>query len=529
VTVVCAATLAGEAVGASRAAGASKIAWGRCSDPALRGLLGIQCGYLSVPLDYGNPGGQQIQLAVSRLVHTSSHYQGVILANPGGPGVSGLDTSANLALGLVGEGFVNTASEYDWIGFDPRGVGASRPAISCIPDYFKADRPDYVPRTRALLTYWLGQSKAYAQACGAKSPLQATLLAHMTTADLARDMDSIRTALGQQQISYYGFSYGTYLGQVYATLFPSRVRRLILDSNINPHWLWYQANLQQDVAFNRNENIFFRWLARYHSVYRLGRTVSSVHKLFYATENRLRRHPAGGQIGPDEWTDLFLGAGYAQQSWPSLGRAFADWVHTHSRRATGALISHYRSADDPGNDNSLAGYLAVECTDAAWPTSWGVWNHDVSAINSIAPFIAWSNTWFNAPCIYWPAPAATPFQVNGGAIRSALLIDETLDAATPFQGSLVVRGLFPHSVLLAEPGGTSHADSLNGNLCVDRTIVRYLSSGALPPRRTGAGWDKTCAPLPTPVPGARAHFARGATGVIVRPPGRLGLPSAAAG
>jgi hypothetical protein len=92
--------------------------------------------------------------------------------------------------------------------------------------------------------------------------------------------------------------------------------------------------------------------------------------------------------------------------------------------------------------------------------------------------------------------------INGGGIHSALLIDETLDAATPFGGSLEVRKLFPNSVLLAEPGGTSHADSLFGNLCVDNTIANYLASGKLPSRKPNAKWDKTCKPLPRPVPGA---------------------------
>jgi hypothetical protein len=93
-------------------------------------------------------------------------------------------------------------------------------------------------------------------------------------------------------------------------------------------------------------------------------------------------------------------------------------------------------------------------------------------------------------------------QINGNGISSALLIDETLDAATPFPGSLEVRTLFPHSVLLAEPGGTTHADSLSGNLCVDNTIANYLASGQLPARNPGAKWDKTCKPLPRPNPSA---------------------------
>jgi pimeloyl-ACP methyl ester carboxylesterase len=488
-----------------------------------------QCGLLSVPLDYGNPGGQQIQLALARVSHTSRHYQGAILVNPGGPGASGLALGGFLATTLQQEGFGAAAAGYDWIGFDPRGVGSSRPAISCIPNYFAANRQSYVPRTPRILSYWLSRSMAYAQACESASPLQAALLRHMTTPDLARDLDSIRQALGQSQISYYGFSYGTYLGQVYATLFPTHLRRLILDSNINPRRIPFRTgNLDQDPAFNRDENIWFGWLARYDRVYGLGATEHAVRTLFYATEGRLRGHPAGGVVGPDEWVDGFIAAGYGQQAWPHLGRVFADWVHRPNVHAAGELISIYRSADTPGNDNSFAVYLSVECTDAPWPTAWSTWARDVSALSVTAPFLAWSNAWFNAPCIFWPAPSHAPVRVNGSGVSSALLIDETLDAATPFRGSLVVRSLFPHSVLLAEPGGTSHATSLTGNLCVDRTIARYLATGTLPPRKAHARWDKACAPLPQPTPSGAARFARGGQ-VIVMPPGRFWVPVLLAG
>ncbi|HLJ20618.1 MAG TPA: alpha/beta hydrolase, partial [Stellaceae bacterium] len=103
---------------------------------------------------------------------------------------------------------------------------------------------------------------------------------------------------------------------------------------------------------------------------------------------------------------------------------------------------------------------------------------------------------------YWPARPATPVRIDGSKVASALLIDETLDAATPYPGSLEVRLLYPKSVLLAEPGGTTHADSLSGNVCVDSTIASYLALGQLPPRRHGGGPDATCAPLPVPVPSA---------------------------
>jgi pimeloyl-ACP methyl ester carboxylesterase len=291
------------AQGATRAVSspAAGIAWGACSDPTLA-EANAQCGFVRVPLDYSRPGGAKISLAVSRVLHTSSDadYQGVMLVNPGGPGGSGLIYS------ILGQFVPNGAGNtYDWIGFDPRGVGDSRPSLSCIPDYFGYNRPYYIPVTRALERTWLARSKSYADACERNA---AALLPHMKTTDSARDMDSIRKALGARRINDYGFSYGTYLAQVYSTLFPSRVRRMVLDSNVDPRKVWYQANLDQDVAFDRVINIWFGWVARYDDVYHLGATRAAVRRLWYAERRHLRRHPAGGLIGGSEWTDAWFNA-----------------------------------------------------------------------------------------------------------------------------------------------------------------------------------------------------------------------------
>jgi pimeloyl-ACP methyl ester carboxylesterase len=489
------------------AAQAGSVTWGTCSESDLA-QAGAKCGYLSVPLNYSDPQGPKIKIAVSRILHTSSakNYRGIILTNPGGPGGPGLDLNVFLAAQLKADKLSAAAADYDWIGFDPRGVGSSIPAISCEPNYFSGDRESYDPTTKSILNYWLHRSYTYDQACAAKSSTQSALLDNMTTVDSAKDMNSIRQALvGQHgKMSYYGFSYGTYLGQVYATLYPHTLNQLILDSNVDPGSIWYQANLNQDIAFNRNVNIWFAWLAKYNSVYHLGTTEAAVSKRWYAELKTLAKHPVNGVVGPDEWTDIFLEAGYYQQTWLELGSAFADWENTHSAAAAKNLVALYQGIDTPGNDNEFAVYNAVQCTDVQWPTSWPVWQRDNTAVNRIAPFETWDNAWFNAPCLNWPAPAQQPVRVashgSGYAIHSALLIDETLDAATPFEGSLEVRKLFPNSVLLAEPGGTTHADSLNGNLCVDGAIASYLETGKTPPRHSNAEWDFTCKPLPVPNP-----------------------------
>jgi pimeloyl-ACP methyl ester carboxylesterase len=470
------------------------VAWGPCADPVLVAAH-AECGFVSVPLDYGQPSGPTIQLAVSRVAHTvpASEYQGVMLVNPGGPGSPGLElaTLGQFVPNHVGDG-------YDWIGFDPRGVGSSKPALSCIPDYFGGDRPPYVPTKPAILDKWLARSKAFADACEAAAP---QLLPHMKTSDSARDMDSIRVALGARQINFYGFSYGTYLGQVYATLFPTHVRRMVLDSNVDPRYVWYKDNIHQAVAVERNIRIWFGWLAKYDAVYHLGKTESAVERLFYREDEGLRRQPADGVIGPDEWEDVFLGAAYSQSLWTVLGATFSAWVNEHD---SGALLAAYEFVDTPGDDNWFAAYSAVVCTDAPSPPQWSTWARDYTRTYRIAPFATWNNAWFGAPCLFWPVAAGTPVTVNGNHVP-ALLIDETLDAATPYGGSLEVRKLFPDASLVAEPGGTTHAGTLFGNACVDGHIADYLATGALPPRRPRGGADATCAPLPQPVPGGAAQ------------------------
>ena len=375
VAAVCCSVLASSAGAKVRALSPSQVSsiqWGPCTPGSDLDQLGAQCGTLSVPLDYNHPNGAHIQLAVSKLEHTSdaADYQGAILTNPGGPGGSGLDLSAILALVLDQEGYSAAAADYDWIGFDPRGVGASQPSLTCDPNYFAGPRPNYVPSSRQLLSFWENTSDRYGRNCARTSAAQYALLQNDTTIDTAKDMDSIRQALGQRQISYYGFSYGTYLGQVYSTLFPQNVRRQILDSNVDPRGVWYQDNFDQDVAFQRNIQIWFGWLAKYNSVYNLGSTEAQVYRTFNKAQNALAASPAGGEVGPDEWADIFLEAGYYEQTWEDLGSLFSEWINNPGPSSAADLVNAFESTDGVGDDNGYAGYLAVQCTDTAWPNSW---------------------------------------------------------------------------------------------------------------------------------------------------------------
>jgi hypothetical protein len=250
--------------------------------------------------------------------------------------------------------------------------------------------------------------------------------------------------------------------------------------------------------------IFFGWIAKYHRTYHLGTTEQRVDRRYRHTIARLSKHP-DHHLGPDEWADGVENAAYDQSSWPDIASA---WQAYAEKRHRSAMMEEYSSSDDPGDDNEYAVYNAVQCTDTQWPTSWKRWSRDNHRVNRTHPFLTWNNAWYNAPCLFWGAKAKTPVTINGKKTASALLIDETLDAATPYSGSLEVRKLYPHSSLIAEPGGTTHADSLDGDKCVDDKIATYLATGKRPPRQAGHGADVDCHPLPVPHPDSFSAFTR---------------------
>ncbi len=462
------------------------LSWGSC--PASVGAPGLQCSLLQVPLDYADPGGPQIKIALSRKVHTSADFKGVILTNPGGPGAQGRALPAYLSRAVPG----NVGAKYDWIGMDIRGAGGSIPSLNCDSRYFNPRRPPNAPGTQAILTKWLNRARAYAQSC-AHSP-GAILLPHMDSQTIARDADSVRLALGVTKLNIFGFSYGTYLAQVYATLFPGNAGKIVMDGVVDPDRVWYGSNLDQEVAFDRNLNVFWRYLANHPRAFKLGRNAVKIKRGYYRKLRQLTRKPMRN-FGPAEFNDSLIDAGYYVFNWPSLGQAYSSFIR-HNR--PGGLFAAY-ARGNMGDDNMYAVYLAVQCTDTVWPTQQQMLA-DSRLMHRRSPFMAWSNTWYNAPCLSWPAPAVTRASVTGsGVTEKVLLISETFDAATPYSGALRVKQLFPTASLIEGVGGTTHAGSLSGVACVDKAIANYLDSGVVP-TRSGAGSDLRCPRVTPPAP-----------------------------
>jgi pimeloyl-ACP methyl ester carboxylesterase len=471
----------------------STLQWHSCSGLIAR--LGIRdCTMLSVPVNYADPGGRHISLALDMIPATAppSQQQGVMLVNPGGPGASGLSLAAEVAQGLS----PGVAHDYDIVGFDPRGVGSSVPALSCDPSFFSGPRPNYVPASAAAEQVLINRAKMYAADCEQRF---GWLLPYMTTQDVARDVDSIRAAFGVAKINYYGFSYGTYIGQVYATLFPSHLRHMVLDSTVDPTGIWYTDNVDQDYAFQSRIDAFYAWVARYNSTYQLGSTAAQVQAAYHRARDQLLTAPAGGTMGADELDDTFVMAGYWDWLWPGLAQALSSYLNSGQ---TGGLIAQYQ-AWGAANENEFAVYNAVQCTDVSWPRSFALWTSDTEMIYKTAPFYAWGNAWFNAACAFWPVHGpAEPLQINGTGLPRILMLQGTLDAATPYAGAQDAHRLLPSARMVVVEGGGNHGQSFEQppDPCVQRYVNAYLATGALP-QGTGPV-NATCPAMPDPVPGS---------------------------
>jgi pimeloyl-ACP methyl ester carboxylesterase len=317
----------------------------------------------------------------------------------------------------------------------------------------------------------MARARATARACGRR--YSDAFLAHIDTVDMARDMDTIRTALGATQINYLGYSYGTYLGEVYGQLYPSRLRRMILDSVVDPTTTGYQASFGQDKAFQVRLAELLRWIAGRDRRYHLGSSGALVGRRWADIRRRLAQRPAGGRVGPSELDEATIEALYSTTSWSGLAQALAAYERGHDQPliATGKILS---GASNPA-------MLAVSCRDTAWPRRWSRWNRDARRVFAHAPLTTWTNTWEGAPCAFWPVPGGPAINITGRGVPPVLLLQSRHDPATPVAGALHVKALYGSSDRIVLEAGGNHGQYLfNGNDCMDRYGNAYLLNGTLP-------------------------------------------------
>ena len=336
----------------------STIAWTECDDDYVFGTV-HECATLDVPLDYDDPGGEQLTLALVRVPATEPRV-GAILYNPGGPGGSGFS-----GIGLDGRYYQRQMGleMFDIVGFDPRGVDRSN-GIRCLDDAFIDEHLyiDYSPDTPEEQELFREALEGFSSACVER---YGDTLRHYSTANTARDMDMIRAAMGDQQLSFIGISYGTYLGGVYATMFPERVRAMVLDSASVP----YAYDTATDEVYlgyaMAAEYAFDAWASWCEETASCAFTAADVGERWDALWAQLEEQPVVAADGRLAHTSVMYWAlaqaSYDEDTWPELAEALADVANGDAEGLFDLADAYHGRSPDGTFDTSDQSFQVINC------------------------------------------------------------------------------------------------------------------------------------------------------------------------
>ncbi|MBN6039266.1 alpha/beta hydrolase [Amycolatopsis sp. 195334CR] len=448
------------------------VEWAPCADTPT-----LLCTTLTVPLDYRNPGGERIELAISKLPSTKpAQRRGVLLLNPGGPGGSGLGMPAGLAAaGLP----VSVLDTYDLIGFDPRGVGQSSPVTCDLrPDQIASNVPPYA-KDAADVAARAEFARTVAKQCAESS--SGARLSFISTANTARDMDLIREALGEPKISYFGGSYGSYLGAVYATLFPERTDRIVLDSVTGPGGLDPAGARLMGQGMEDRFPDFARWAADRDGTYELGRNPRQVKAKYFELAAKLDANPVAGITGA-LFRHYTFGSLYGDANFPVLAQ---QWQALDRAEAPVAV----QAAQDV--TNLLSSQLYVVCGDADWPEDVGTYQRNVEQDRKRYPMFgaASANIW---PCAFWGTePAEPPVAITDDGPSTVLLVQNRRDPATPLAGAREMRRALGDRARMVTVDQGGHGTYLSENACANNAVTRFLVDGTRPARDVSCGADRS--------------------------------------
>ncbi len=438
---------------------------------------GFECAKLGVPLDHGKPDGEQIEISVIRLPATGDRI-GSILINPGGPGASGIEYARN-ARSVLSDA---VRARFDVVGFDPRGVGESSP-VRCLSsselDAFNT--LDSSPDSPDEITALEEGARRYAAGCQTRS---GKLLPHVGTADAARDMDLLRAALGDERLTYLGKSYGTQLGAVYADLFPKRVRALVLDGAVDPALSPLEMNATQARGFEVALDAFLEDCLTAAGCPFQG-SVKAARGQIADLLRRADQHPLANRTGDqrqvsESWTVLGMVTPlYDRQAWPILRRALGEALKgdgTTLLRMADVLIDRHR---DGGYSNQSEANSAVNCVDAAFPTTSSAFAAAARDSLHDAPLFGPYIMWGALPCAYWPVKAAPRQKIDAPGAAPIMVVGTERDPATPYEWAKALAGELSSGVLV-DFDGDGHTAYRTGSACVDRLVDDYLIKLAVP-------------------------------------------------
>ncbi len=450
-----------------------EISWESCDED-------FDCGEVEVPLDYADPEGEAIEIALKSLpAGDDDERLGSLVINPGGPGVSGIEY-VEQAEAQFGD---DVLDHYDVVGFDPRGVAASSP-VDCLSDdqldeFIGADpAPDDAEETEDLLA----QTENFGQGC---VELSGNVAAHVSTTEVARDLDLIRAALGEPRLDYFGASYGTLLGATYAELFPDNVGRMVLDGAVDPSLSAKQAALDQAAGFQRAAEAYLANCVDEEEDCPLGDTVEEAEQNLRQFLADLDAQPIAGDAEREltqgrailgVWLPL-----YVEELWPVLDQALTAAIDEGDGSLLLRLADFYVSREESGYaNNSIEALYAINCLDHSTEGSVDEVRASIPEFERVSPIFGEVFAWGALGCGDWPVEAAEPVpSIDAAGADPIVVVGTVRDPATPYEWAVAMAEQLESGVLVSREGD-GHTGYGRGNECVDSAVEDYLLDGTVP-------------------------------------------------
>ncbi len=461
----------------------SPVQWSPCKAASGESRIpsGADCGFLSVPVNYDKPDGEVAQLAMIRFRATGQKV-GTLFVNPGGPGESGVDA----AVSMVGTLPDSVRQRFDLVGFDPRGVGSSKPALWCNSDddndRIRADpQVDYTPEGVAHIE---SETKAFVARCQEK--MGDEFLENIGTVSVAKDLDAMRQAVGDDKLTYLGYSYGTRIGAEYAERYPDKVRAMILDGAVDPNADPVEADIRQAKAFQTAFDNYAADCAT-KSDCPLGTDPAKAVAVYHSLVDPLVNKPAPTKDPRGlSYSDSVVGTIlplYSPNLWRHLTQALTELTKGHGDTML-ALADLYMGRDADGHyNNSTDVRISVNCVDEPPITDRATVVDEDRRAREVAPFMSYGEFTGHAPlgtCAFWPVPpTSTPHELKVSGLPPTLVVSTTNDPATPYEAGVDLAKQLGGTLLTYE--GTQHTVVFQGNSCVDGIAAKYLVDVAVPP------------------------------------------------
>ena len=446
---------------------------------------GFQCAKVTVPLDYSQPDGQTIEIAMKKHLATGSVRQGTLFMNPGGPGGSGVDNVGAMATTT----FAGVQKAYDIIGFDPRGVGSST-AITCSTDAEAkamegvspvdgAGAPVAFEKRAAVMSERFKQLEAD---CASRTK-PTELLDHVDTVSVARDLDVLRALSGDQKLNYTGFSYGTYLGATYAELFPANTGRLVLDGALDPSLSYSERRQGQALGFERALRNYVAWCQSGQSCPLTGDTDAGVKQIgdVFTSANQ-SPVPSSDPNRPVTGEEMKRIVGFVlyfpESSWSAVSEALGQVINEHDASAFRAMADQIAAQPQV----NAGANIGINCLDYRVEGEMATWTAQSKELERIAPRFATVTEAGDLGCQAWGHTGTQPSKaLHAKGAAPILVIGTTGDPATPYEWAEALADQLDSGQLLTWEGNghTAYTNSGHGP-CVTQAVDTYLLTGTMP-------------------------------------------------